>query len=122
MTQKIKTFTDLLAWQRGRDVTLAIYQITDKYPPKEIYSLTNQMRRAAVSVASNIAEGFARNSKLEKKQFYTTAKSSLVELQNQLIISMDIGYLNRKNYQKVYNLTIQCSKLLTGLIRSITNK
>ncbi|MFA5076124.1 MAG: four helix bundle protein [Patescibacteria group bacterium] len=122
MSEKIKSFTDLIAWQRARELVLTIYKATENFPKKEIYGLTDQMRRAAVSVTSNIAEGFSRKSKADKAHFYTIAKSSLVELQNQLIIAKDINYLENNYYQATYIITINCSKLLVGLIRAAEAK
>lgn len=87
---KIKNFTDLIAWQEAHKLVLLIYKITDQFPQKEIYALTSQMRRAAISVTSNIAEGFSRKSSKEKIQFYYMSTGSLAELQNQLIVSKDI--------------------------------
>lgn len=71
--KKIGAFVDLVAWQRGHELAVLVYKVTDKFPTKEIYGLTSQMRRAAVSVTSNIAEGFSRSSRKEKVQFYHTA-------------------------------------------------
>jgi len=87
---KIKSFMDLDAWKEGHRLVLEIYQITKKFPREELFGLTNQLRRAAVSFTSNIAEGFSRNSYKEKLQFYSMALGSLTEIQNQLLISRDI--------------------------------
>ena len=118
MTEKIKNFTDLIAWQEGHKLVLMIYKSTDKFPKKEVYSLTNQMRRAAVSITSNIAEGFSRKGKKEKARFYCIAKGSLTELQNQLIISKDINYMSKEKFHTIAEQTIQASKLISGLIKS----
>lgn len=119
MGELIKAFTDLIAWQEAHRLTILIYRHTDGFPRKEIYSLTDQMRRSSVSVGSNIAEGFSRRSKKEKTQFYYMAKGSLTELQNQLFVARDVGYLPAGDFEV---LTEQCSRvgrLLTGLIRSL---
>ena len=89
---KIKTFTDLIAWQESHKLVLLIYEETKKFPKEEIFILTSQMRRAAISITSNIAEGFGRRSYKEKVQFYYLAQSSLTELKNQIITSKDIKY------------------------------
>ncbi len=115
---KIKSFTDLIVWKKGHQLVLLIYKTTDKFPPKETYSLTDQIRRCAVSVTSNIAEGFSRQSKKEKIQFYYLAKSSLTELQNQILIARDIDYLSRKYFAQLTNLSIEVGKLITNLIKS----
>lgn len=116
--EKIKSFTDLVAWQEAHKLVIIIYKITDKFPSKEVYGLTNQMRRAAVSITSNIAEGFSRRGKKEKMQFYYLAKGSLTELQNQLLIAKDVGYLDKNLFNQIAQQTVQVSKLIFGLIRS----
>lgn len=122
MTSKIKSFTDLLAWKEAHKLAVLIYKITDEFPNKETYSLTDQIRRCGVSVSSNIAEGFSRQSKKEKLQFYYTAKGSLTELQNQLLIARDVGYLNKEGFNVAAEQTVLVSKLITGLIKSIKNR
>ncbi len=99
MDSKIVSFTDLVVWQEGHKLVLLIYQFTKDFPKDELLSLTNQMKRAAVSVTSNIAEGFGRHGYKEKLQFYYLAHGSLTELGNQIIIAKDIGYLNRTNHE-----------------------
>jgi four helix bundle protein len=118
MSRKVKSFTDLYAWQEGHKLVLMVYEITKKFPKEELFSLTNQMRRAAVSVTSNIAEGFSRNTLKDKRQFYVTAQGSLTELQNQLIIAKDIGYLNKEKFDEIFKQTITVHKLITGLKKS----
>ena len=117
--KKIRFFTDLNAWKEGHKLVLMVYKATENFPTKEKFSLVDQMRRAAISVTSNIAEGFSRQSKKEKIQFYSMAKSSVTEIQNQLIIARDIGYLNQDKFNKLANQSVIVSKLLSGLIRKI---
>jgi len=93
--EKIKSFTDLIAWGRGHQLVISIYRATNKFPQKEIFALTNQMCRSAISVTSNIAEGFSRKGDKEKIQFYYMSLGSLTELQNQLLIARDIDYLSK---------------------------
>ncbi len=119
MNKKIQSFTDLVAWKEAHALALAIYKITDDFPKKETYSLIDQMRRSAVSISSNIAEGFSRQSKKEKLQFYYTAKGSLTELQNQLLIAKDVRYVSLEAFSHVAKQTVQVSKLLNGLIKSL---
>jgi len=119
MNQKIESFTDLIAWKKAHVLAVKIYKITKTFPQKEIYSLTNQMRRSATSISSNVAEGFSRQSKKEKIQFYYTAKGSLTELQNQLLISRDVGYLEKELFSNTASQTVEISKLINGLIKSI---
>jgi len=84
MADKIRHFTDLRAWQEGHTLVLAVYKVTKDFPKEELFGLTNQIRRAVVSVTSNIAEGFTRYSSKEKNQFYFVCLGSLAEVQNQL--------------------------------------
>jgi four helix bundle protein len=114
---KIKSFMDLDAWKEGHRLVLEIYQITKKFPREELFGLTNQLRRAAVSLTSNIAEGFSRNSYKEKLQFYSMALGSLTEIQNQLLISRDIGYLEKEEYNNLIRHTIKISKITNDLIK-----
>src|SRR3989344_2333440 len=121
---KIKSFTDLEAWKEGHKLVLLIYKITVNFPKDEMYGLISQMRRSAISITSNIAEGFSRHSFKEKVQFYSIALGSLTEAQNQLMIGRDIGYLSKDAYEKLAAQTIIVSKLCNGLIkksRSILN-
>src|SRR3990167_966356 len=98
---KIKNFTDLITWQESHKLVLRIYEITNNFPQKETYALTSQMRRAAISITSNIAEGFSRKSGKEKIQFYYLSLGSLTELQSQLIISRDVRYIDDKMFDDI---------------------
>ena len=115
---KIKSFTDLIAWTRGHEVVLEIYDITKKFPKEEVFGLTNQMRRCSVSITSNIAEGFSRKTYKDKIQFYSIALGSLTELQNQLLISKDIKYIDSDIFLNLANKTVVVHKLINGLIKS----
>lgn len=115
---KIKSFTDLNTWKEGHTLVLQVYKATKIFPKDEIFGITNQLRRAAVSITSNIAEGFSRASYKEKAQFYSIALGSLTEVQNQLIISRDIGYLSKEEFCKCEDQSITSNKLLNGLIKS----
>lgn len=114
---KIKTFTDLIAWQEGHKLVLLIYKITSNFPRAE-YSLVDQMKRCAVSITSNIAEGFSRKGKKEKMQFYYMALGSTTELQNQLVISRDLRFVPVKDFDVAAQQTIRLHKLINGLIKS----
>lgn len=92
MTDKIHSFTDLNAWKEGHKLVLIAYSLIRSFPKEERYGLCDQMRRSAVSITSNIAEGFSRGTNKDKTQFYYVAMGSLTELQNQMIISRDVGY------------------------------
>ena len=121
---KIKSFTDLIAWQEGHKLVLMVYEVTKTFPKEELFGLTNQMRRAVVSITSNIAEGFSRQSYKEKVQFYCLAQGSNTELQNQLLIAKDVSYLIETDFNNIANQSVKVHKLLNGLIkksRSILN-
>ncbi len=114
---KISTFQDLIVWQKSHDLTLIIYRITRTYPNQEMFGLISQIRRAVVSIESNIAEGFCRKSIKESNQFYYIANSSLEEVKCQLIISKDLKYLPIEKFIKVYNLAEEVGKLLNSWIK-----
>jgi four helix bundle protein len=116
-SRKIKSFTELNAWKEGHKLVLEIYKITKTFPKDEQFGLTNQLRRAAVSFTSNIAEGFSRNSYKEKLQFYSMALGSLTEIQNQLLVAKDIGYITREEFDKIAKQTITINKITNGLIK-----
>lgn len=116
---KIQKFTDLMAWQEGHKLVLAIYGATRLFPSEELYGLTSQLRRAVVSVTSNIAEGFSRISHKDKLNFYGIAHGSLTEVQNQLLIAKDIGYLPHITYTEISSIAETTHKLMTGLIKSM---
>jgi four helix bundle protein len=116
--KKIKSFTDLLAWQEGHKLLLMIYETTKKFPKEELFCLISQMRRAALSITSNMAEGFGRQSYKEKIQFYYLAQGSLTELKNQLLAAKDIGYMDKNDFDRVAEQANRTHQLLQGLIRS----
>lgn len=116
--EKIISYRDLQVWREGRALASKIYQVTLAFPPSEQFGITNQMRRAAVSVPSNIAEGFGRSSAKEKNQFYYISKGSLAELETQLYIACDIGYINEHVLSDLMELSSLTHRLLQGLIKA----
>ena len=124
MTEKLKirSFTDLIAWKEAHKLAIQVYKITEKFPDKEMFSLVSQMRRCSLSVSSNIAEGFSRQTKKEKIQFYYTSKGSLTELQNQLLLARDVGYLAKESFLELAQQTVLVDKLIVGLIKSLKQK
>ena len=116
MATKIQKFTDLVVWQEGHKLVLLIYRTTKKFPKLEIFGLTAQIQRAAVSVTSNIAEGFGRYTYKERSHFYYIAQGSLTELKNQLLIARDIGYISDTDYSKLEIQTNLTHKILQGFI------
>jgi four helix bundle protein len=114
--KKIKSFKDLLVWQEGHALVLALYKETKNYPREEKFSLIDQIKRAAISVTSNIAEGFSRKSYKEKLQFYYLSLGSVTELENQLLISRDLKYITQLRYEEVEKKIVSVHKLLNLLI------
>ncbi|MDZ7786071.1 MAG: four helix bundle protein [Candidatus Saccharibacteria bacterium] len=118
--EKATKFTDLVAWQKGHGLVVAVYEATSSFPPEEKFSLTNQIRRSVVSITSNLAEGFGRQSRGDKGHFYTIARGSILELQNQLIIARDIKILDKDEFNKLTEKSIIVHKLVNGLIKSLS--
>jgi four helix bundle protein len=120
--KKISSFTDLNAWKEGHELVLIIYRMTDNFPKQELFGLVNQMRRCVVSITSNIAEGFGRKSYKEKIKFYLISQGSVREIQNQLIISRDVGYIDKDKFQEIAEQTVIVHKIINGLIKGSRNK
>lgn len=116
--KSIKDFTDLRGWQEAHKLALVIYKLTNTFPKEERYSLADQIRRAAVSITSNIAEGFSRHSSNEKVHFYSMARGSSTELQNQLILGKDLTYIPQEEFDEVFEQSVIVNKLVNGLIKS----
>ena len=95
-----------------------IYQTTKSFPKEELFGLVSQMRRCVVSITSNIAEGFIRQSYKEKLQLYSIALGSVTELQNQLLVAKDIGYVTNEKFKEIADQTIKVHKITNGLIKS----
>jgi four helix bundle protein len=114
-----QSYKDLIAWQKAMKLVKAVYQVTQSFPREERYGLTNQLRRAAVSVPSNIAEGQARFSQKEFRHFLSQARGSLVEIETQLLISEDLGYLPEKSAQLLLQAAAELGGILNGLIAAI---
>lgn len=113
----MKDFTDLKAWQESHKLVLRISEQTKSFPDSEKYGLSSQMRRAAVSITSNIAEGYGRYSYLDKARFYYIAAGSLSELKNQLYISKDLLYISIQSFEKILEQLGVAYKLVRGLIK-----
>ncbi|MEK7508228.1 MAG: four helix bundle protein [Patescibacteria group bacterium] len=114
----IRSFTDLDAWKEGHKLVLMIYKVTKDFPKEEMFGLVSQVRRCAVSITSNIAEGFSRWSYKEKAQFYSIALGSVTELQSQLLIARDVGYVSNEKFNEIAERTIKVHKIINGLIKS----
>lgn len=122
MKSQILAFSDLKTWQKSHQLVLLIYSITTSFPNTERYSLTDQMRRAAISVTANIAEGFGRFSQKEKIHFYYIAQGSLMELHCFIFLVKDLKLVKNSVFQTLEEQVIESLKLLRGLIRFTKNK
>ena len=112
-------YQDLKVWQVGIQITRSVYQITANFPEAEKYGLTSQLRRCAVSIPSNIAEGHSRDSKRELARFVSIAKGSLAELETQLIIAKELSFGDQAHIDQLIDMIKEEGRMLTGLRRSL---
>lgn len=117
MSEKIEKFQDLNVWQEGHKLIIEIYKASRLFPREEAFGLTSQIRRAVVSVTSNIAEGFGRQSYKDKHNFYQMAFGSIIEVRNQLLIARDVGYIKSLDFDNLDDQAVRTEKLCRGLIR-----
>lgn len=118
----VKDYRELIAWQKAMDLVEMVYRMTDGFPRKEIYGLTSQMRRAVVSVPSNIAEGQGRSTTRDFLNFLPIATGSLKEVETQVLISQRLGYLNEPQTSKLLGLTTEVARVMSGLTNSLRRK
>ena len=118
---EIKGFEDLKVWQKSHELALEVYKVTQQFPNEEKFGLTSQIRRSAVSVAANIAEGSKRQHLKEYIQMLYIAQGSLSETNYYLLLAKDLNYLTDKNYQELFNHGEEIGKMLSGLINSLKN-
>ena len=116
---QVKSYQDLIAWQRAISLVTEIYTITAQFPGHEIYGLTSQLRRASVSIPSNIAEGRGRATKGEFIQFLGHARGSLCEVQTQIFIAHRLGYVPQERKDAIIAMTDELGRILNGLIAAI---
>ena len=116
----MNSYRDLVVWQKSMEMVRLIYQLTNTFPKEELYSLTSQVRRSAVSIPSNIAEGYGRQHRLEYIGFLQIARGSLFELQTQMELAIMIGYLKREELITVDLLSVEIEKMLNSLIGKLT--
>jgi four helix bundle protein len=116
---RVAIFEDLIAWQKARVLTRLIYKVTQQGAFAKDFDLSRQIRRSAVSVMSNIAEGFERGGRAEFHQFFSTAKGSCAELRCQLYIALDAGYLSQPQFDEALALSEEVTRILTGLRTSV---
>ncbi len=112
-------FRDLVVWQRAIEMTTALYHVTADFPREELYGLTSQLRRAGVSVASNIAEGWGRQTSGEYKHFLGMARGSNAEVQTQLVIARELGFGTDARLKTAELLSFEVARMLVALMRSI---
>jgi len=107
---------DLKVWQKSIELTVALYKLTEKFPKDEIYGLTSQLRRAGVSIASNIAEGFGRGATADYKRFLAIARGSNLEVQTQLVIAGKLGFGNQQDIQMAEGISAEIGKMLVAMM------
>ena len=115
-------FKDLMVWQKSIDLADAMYDATAEFPKAEVFGLSSQIRRAAVSVASNIAEGSARHSRRDFVRFLRQSRGSLAELETQLVLAVRRKYIARELGKRLFTQTIEIERMLGGLVRSLKAK
>ena len=115
-----RTYRELLVWRKAKDLATHVYRETEQFPRSELFGLTSQIRRAAVSIPSNIAEGQGRLTKGEFRHFLGQARGSILELETQLAIAYDLGYLQQQGQQTLDSQTFQVLGLLNRLLDSLS--
>ena len=121
-SEKIDSYKDLLVWKKALSLVKTVYKVTQEFPKDEMWSLTSQVKRAAVSIASNIAEGSSKRSTREFIRFLNMSYGSLSELEAQLIIAHELEFINKGDLDAVLIPANEIGKMLNGLIRSLNNK
>ncbi|HXT62429.1 MAG TPA: four helix bundle protein [Pyrinomonadaceae bacterium] len=118
----LKSYRELLVWQKAIELTVLVYRLTEVFPKREVYGLAAQLRRAAVSIPSNIAEGYGRGSRKEYLQFLSIAQGSLKELETQIILAQRLTYSTQSQAERILSEAETVGKMLGGLIRSLKAK
>ncbi|MBK9188901.1 MAG: four helix bundle protein [Phycisphaerales bacterium] len=119
MSNTIQSYRDLVAWQRARVLVRGVYELTAGLPASERFGLMSQMRRASIGVMSNIAEGYGRGSRQDYMRFLRIARGSLFELESQVVVSMDLGFFEQDQAQRLHALVEEVAKPLSGLLRAL---
>ncbi len=118
----IKSYKELIVWQKSMDLVREVYFLTEKFPKSEVYGLISQTRRASVAIPSNIAEGYGRKSRKEYCQFYSIAFGSGLELETQLILSKDLRFISQGEFEKIEELLTEVLKMLNSIIGKLKNR
>ncbi|WP_454980616.1 four helix bundle protein [Capnocytophaga haemolytica] len=116
----IKSYKELVVWQKSMALVTAVYQISSKFPQSELFGITNQMRRSAISIPSNIAEGFGRNSSQDYLRFLYIARGSLYEMETQIQIAVSLGFTT--HHAEIINMIDEVGKMLNATITKIKDK
>lgn len=114
---KFNSFEEIIAWQKARELNIEIYKATNGDEFSKDYGLRDQIRRSIISVSSNIAEGFERETSSEFKRFLYISKASVGELRSQLYLSFDLNYISKDKFEELYQSATDISKMLSGLIK-----
>ena len=118
----LKNFKELKVWQKSYKLCLKVYKITKKFPKTEVYSFTSQMRRAALSIPCNIAEGYGRKTTPDYLRFLYMSYGSICELETQILLAGDLGYLEKENFSVLHSAIGEVERMLKALIKSIERK
>ena len=115
----MKSYRDLIVWQKSMDMVTLIYKLVLELPENEKYGLTSQIKRSAISIPSNIAEGYGRNYRKDYSRFLQIARGSLFENQTQLEIAVNLGFIKVEDLQEIKELSIEVEKMLNSLIKKL---
>lgn len=113
---KIEKFEDIISWQKGKELCLIIYKI---FKNNRDFGFRDQIQRAAISICNNIAEGFERKGNKELRRFLYISKGSCGEVRSMLYLALKLGYITKKEFQEIYNLSVEISKMLSGFIKTL---
>lgn len=116
------SYKDLIVWQKSMQLSKEVYRPTESFPKTEIYGISNQLRRASVSIPSNIAEGFSRKSLKENLQFISIAFGSTSELETQLLLAKDLSFAHKSNFEKAEQLLLEVRKMLSSVFSKLKSK
>lgn len=115
----VRSYRDLIAWQRAHALALLVYRHTREFPAEERFGLTAQLRRSAVSIGSNVAEGYGRSGRTDYVRFLKVARGSVYELDSQWLLARDLGFPDAQRYDETKAVVDECERVLAGLIRSL---
>ena len=120
--QEVRSYRDLIVWQKAMELVVRVYHMTKVFPPDERFGLTSQVRRAAISIPSNIAEGHARNSTKEYRNFLSIAQGSTAEVETQTMIAVRLGYVSEKQTETILEISSEISRMLAAIKKKLTSR